>query len=200
MGPNQFSDLTLEEFQALPIRGFVKSSERGLAYLGEHMDGEVAASVDWRTKGAVTPVKNQGQCGSCWSFSATGSMEGAYEIANGKLVSLSEQQLVDCAQSFGEQGCNGGLMDGAFQYAQKTGMCTEESYGYTAKGGSCATKKCTMAFGPNTVTGYKDVSKDDKQALMSAVAQQPVSIAIEADKMVFQSYHSGVLTGMCGAQ
>merc|ERR1739845_167971 len=98
-GANQFSDLTLEEFQALPIRGFVKSGERGLAYLGEHEDGEVAASVDWRTKGAVTPVKNQGQCGSCWAFSTIGGLEGAWEIGTGTLTSMSEQQLVDCSKA-----------------------------------------------------------------------------------------------------
>merc|ERR1712211_63189 len=93
MGVNQFTDLTLEEFQALNIRGFVKSGERGLAYLGEHEDTEVAASVDWRTKGAVTPVKNQGQCGSCWAFSTVGGLEGAWEIGTGTLTSMSSSSL-----------------------------------------------------------------------------------------------------------
>merc|ERR1719229_1586420 len=101
MGVNQFTDLTLEEFQALNIRGFVKASERGLAYLGEHEDTEVAASVDWRTKGAVTPVKNQGQCGSCWSFSTTGALEAMHHRASGRLVSLSEQNLIDCSRKYG---------------------------------------------------------------------------------------------------
>eukprot|EP00929_Paragymnodinium_shiwhaense_P060629 TRINITY_DN3026_c0_g1_i5.p1 TRINITY_DN3026_c0_g1~~TRINITY_DN3026_c0_g1_i5.p1 ORF type:complete len:368 (-),score=94.13 TRINITY_DN3026_c0_g1_i5:205-1251(-) len=204
LGINQFTDLLVQEWSSTyfgmkPPTGQMYGD---VPYLGRHQVGNqtLPESVDWTTKGAVTAVKNQGQCGSCWSFSATGSMEGAYEIATGKLVSLSEQQLVDCAQSFGEQGCNGGLMDGAFQYAQKNGMCTEDSYGYKAKGGSCQASSCTKAFGAGTVTGYKDVAKDSKTDLMSAVAQQPVSIAIEADQMVFQSYHSGVLSGMCGAQ
>merc|ERR1719201_3360703 len=135
MGPNQFSDLTLEEFQALPIRGFVKASERGLAYLGEHMDTEVAASVDWRTKGAVTAVKNQGQCGSCWAFSTIGGLEGAWEIGTGNLVSMSEQQFVDCDKV--DSGCNGGLMDNGFKFAEGTAIATEDSYAYTASDGSC---------------------------------------------------------------
>merc|ERR1719163_1076718 len=142
MGPNQFSDLTLEEFQALPIRGFVKASERGLAYLGEHVEGEVAASVDWRTKGAVTAVKNQGQCGSCWSFSTTGSTEGRVQIATGKLVSLSEQQLMDCSTKEGDHSCQGGLMDYGFQYIiDNKGLDTEADYPYVMKNEACKTEK-----------------------------------------------------------
>merc|ERR1712048_1318594 len=117
----------------------------------------------------------------------------------GKLVSVSEQQLVDCAGSFGEQGCNGGLMDGGFQYAEQNAMCTEESYAYAAKGGTCKASTCTVGIPKGTVTGFKDVAADSKQDLMSAVAHGPVSIAIEADKSVFQLYQGGVLSGLCGA-
>merc|ERR1719499_1884244 len=171
-----------------------------LPYLGQHVrrsNVTLPTSVDWRSEGAVTDVKNQAQCGSCWAFSSTGSLEGAWEIATGDLVSLSEQQLVDCSQKFGEQGCSGGLMDGAFQYAKQSGMCTEGSYPYKAKNGICKASSCTMGIPAGSVTGFKDVSSQDEQALMDAVAQQPVSIAIEADKMAFQLYKNGVLKGNC---
>merc|ERR1711972_1051668 len=157
----------------------------------------LADSVDWTTKGAVTPVKNQGQCGSCWSFSTTGALEGAWEIATGKLVSLSEQQFVDCDKV--DSGCSGGLMDNAFQYAEKNAICTEESYSYTGRGGTCKASSCTVGIPNGGVTGFKDVAKDDMQALMEAVEKQPVSIAIEADKAAFQSYRSGILSSSCGA-
>merc|ERR1711865_380399 len=156
-----------------------------LPILGTHKyNGEpLADSIDWTTKGAVTPVKNQGQCGSCWSFSTTGSLEGAWEIATGKLVSLSEQQFVDCDKV--DSGCNGGLMDNAFKFAEQNDLCKEAS--------------CTVGVPKGSVTGFKDVTVGSKEALMSALNQQPVSIAIEADKSIFQLYHSGVLSGLCGA-
>merc|ERR1712228_1081458 len=132
LGINQFSDLTADEVVA-SYTGLQPEQPWGsLPYLGTHTyNGEALAdSVDWTTKGAVTPVKNQGQCGSCWSFSTTGSLEGAWEIASGKLVSLSEQQFVDCDKQ--DSGCNGGLMDTAFKFAEKNAICTESSYPYKA--------------------------------------------------------------------
>jgi len=200
---NEFADMTADEFGATHM-GLSKPKKMwgDLPYLGQHKVSNTSppSSVDWSKKGAVTPIKNQGQCGSCWSFSTTGSLEGAYEIATGKLVSLSEQQFVDCAKSFGNMGCNGGLMDNAFKYAEQNALCTEASYPYKAKGGTCEASSCTVGIPKGGVTGFKDVAKEDLQAMEEAVAQQPVSIAIEADQRIFQLYHSGVLTGTCGTK
>merc|ERR1712048_230361 len=124
--------------------------------MGHEYQGEtLAESVDWTTKGAVTPVKDQGQCGSCWAFSTTGGLEGAWQLASGNLVSMSEQQFVDCSKQ--NSGCNGGLMDTAFRFAVSQNIATESSYAYTARDGSCKSS-FTTAIPRGGVTGYKDVS------------------------------------------
>jgi len=196
---NHFGDLTTTEFGERHLGGYIPSKQRlGATFLGTHVhDGNstLPDSVDWTANGAVTPVKNQGQCGSCWSFSTTGAMEGAWFLHTKKLVSLSEQQLVDCAHN-GNQGCHGGSMDAAFTFEKGVNVCTEDSYPYQGADGTCKTS-CTTGIPKGGVTGLKDVAHDE-QSMMSAVAQQPVSIAIEADKSVFQFYKSGVLQSMCG--
>jgi len=200
LGVTEFADMTATEFSSTHFGLSAPSQLWGsLPSLGSHeYKGEpLAPEVDWTKKNAVTQVKNQQSCGSCWSFSTTGSLEGAWAIASGKLTPLSEQQFVDCDQ--GDSGCNGGLMDTAFQYAEQNALCTEESYPYLAKVGQCkADSKCTVGIPKGAVAGFKDVPHDDKEAMMSALQQQPVSIAIEADKTAFQLYHSGVLTATCG--
>merc|ERR1712039_553419 len=199
LGVNQFSDLLVEEWSSQYFGVRRPANLFGAATnLGVHTwnNETLPSSVDWTSKGAVTAVKNQGQCGSCWSFSTTGSLEGAWEIATGKLVSLSEQQFVDCDKR--DSGCSGGLMDTAFQYAEKNAICTENSYSYKGRAGSCKASSCSVGIPKGGVTGFKDVAKDDDQALMDAVAKGPVSIAIEADKSAFQLYHSGVLSSTCG--
>jgi cathepsin L len=183
---NEFGDLTSDEFNQIYNGMNITASP-----LNYHPVSTGAATVDWRTKGAVTGIKNQGQCGSCWSFSATGSMEGARFLKTGKLVSLSEQNLVDCSTAEGNQGCNGGLMDSAFKYVIKNkGIDTEASYPYTATGpNSC---KYKAADNSGTLTGYTDVPSGDENSLRAAVDKAPVSVAIDASHSSFQLYHSGV--------
>merc|ERR1712187_196323 len=183
---------------AAPIRGLQSTKNSAMPNLGvhEYNGEELAATIDWTTQGAVTPVKNQGQCGSCWAFSTTGSTEGAWEIATGNLVSLSEQQLVDCDTV--DAGCNGGLMDNGFRFFESNSACTEQSYPYKASDGTCKQSGCTVGIPQGGVTGYRDVSGET--ALASAVEQQPVSVAIEADQASFQLYSSGVMTSSCGTQ
>merc|ERR1712159_639374 len=159
----------------------------------------LASSVDWTTKGAVTPVKNQGQCGSCWAFSTTGATEGSMQIATGKLQSYSKQELVDCAGSFGNQGCNGGLMDNGFKYIEANGDALESSYAYTGKTGTCQkAKQAANELKKGVMTKFTDVQTDSEAQLMAAINQQPVSVAIEADQSGFQFYKSGVFYGTCG--
>lgn len=161
-------------------------------------------SVDWVKAGAVTPVKNQGQCGSCWSFSTTGALEGAYYNTYGTLTSFSEQQLVDCdnrKHGGKDMGCNGGLMDNAFSWIEKNGgLCTEADYPYfsgdTKSPGDCKTS-CDVV-GNSAVTEFTDVRSNSDVDMMTALTKQPVSIAIQADQKDFQLYKSGVFTGSCG--
>ena len=199
MSLNQFSHLSESEFGARYIGGFRGPSKRVNPVATEHLlttRETLPESIDWSQKGAVTAVKNQGQCGSCWAFSTTGSVEGINYINNGNLVSLSEQQLVDCAGSYGNQGCNGGLMDNAFQYIiHEGGLCSESTYPYQGVQQKCQSSSCSKVV---QISGYTDVPQQNEDALMSAVAQQPVSIAIEADQSSFQFYSGGVMTGSCG--
>ena len=192
LGLTPFTDFTHEEYKnkLFRFRGplFNKCSKFELN------ENNLPNSWDWRNKNAVTDVKDQGQCGSCWSFSATGAMEGAWSISNNELISLSEQQLVDCSSSYGNHGCHGGLMDGAFEYVMDNGICSEEEYGYVAKKGNC--EQCTTVV---ELTGCSDVQPNNEMVLKNAVHGTPVSVAIEADTREFQLYKSGVITGdSCG--
>jgi C1A family cysteine protease len=195
---NKFADLSIGEFKNIYL-GYKPELSRN----GKHIslyDMKVGAypsgSLDWVAKGAVTGVKDQGQCGSCWAFSTTGSVEGIVQLTYNHLTSLSEQELVDCAGSYGNAGCNGGLMDNAFKYVEKNGLCTEAAYPYTGKDGTCKSSSCT-ASANSKILGYKDVTHTEN-ALGASVDGQPISIAIEADQSGFQLYKSGVFCGVCG--
>ena len=197
LGINEFTDLTPDEFRTLHT-GFKTqpqlTASRCRLFASSSPASTLPSSVDWVKTGAVTPVKNQGQCGSCWSFSATGAMEGYWYIHKGQLVSLSEQQLVDCSRKYGNMGCNGGLMDSAFQYAIDNGMCSENAYPYTASDGTCHT--CSTIV---NIPGCADVPAKNQALLKEAVTRGPVSVAIEADTRYFQSYSGGILTSTsCG--
>jgi len=199
---NQFADLAPEEFQER-MNGFKKTQRNGLwrtkntCEVFQSTGVSVPSAKDWRDENAVTPVKDQGQCGSCWSFSATGAVEGANAIATGKLISLSEQELLDCSKRFGNLACSGGEMDSAFSYAIVNGLCTENDVPYEAVDEKCSSMPaCDAAV---FVKSCVDVTPDNQEHLQEAVSKQPVSIAIEADTKVFQFYSGGVITdSSCG--
>jgi len=191
IGINEYSDLTFEEYQST-LLGYKMSNatRRGATFLAPN-NIQVPTTVDWRQEGYVTPIKNQLQCGSCWAFSSTGSLEGQTFKKTGKLVSLSEQNLVDCSTAEGNHGCNGGLMDFAFTYIKKNdGIDTEDSYPYEAKNDVCRFRSSDVGA---TDVGYVDIPHYDEEALMQAVATVgPISVAIDAGHSSFQMYRSGV--------
>jgi len=203
MGVTQFADLTADEFKEQIVGGCTLPENKERKELGVEADlSDNPTSIDWTTQNVVTPVKNQGQCGSCWAFSTTGAVESAYAIKNGQLNSLSEQELVDCAGSEGNNGCRGGLMDYGFEYVKKeNGLCKESEFPYDAK---TETRKCNQLRSQcqhyDPITGYYDVKKSSTDDLEEALTKGPVSVAIEADQTVFQLYKGGVITGRCGAK
>jgi len=198
---NHFAHLTKSEFRdrigggTHPPAGKRIKKER---ILEEDNAVDLKRSIDWVANGAVTAVKDQGGCGGCWAFSAVGALEGAYFIKSGSLQSFSEQELLSCDTN--DSGCNGGWMDDAFSWVQSNGgITTEDQYPYTSSNGdtgNCITSGYAIVSG-SAPTSYTDVQQS-VSAVQHAVAQQPVSIAIESDEDVFQFYSSGVITSGCG--
>lgn len=218
LGHNEYSDMTQEEFAEFFHLGKHSNVEAvvtvsGMAQIGEDEDAAFIAEqrrallevdplelpdyVNWVEWGAVTPIKNQGACGSCWAFSTTGALEGAKFVKTGELVLLSEQNLIDCDHQ--DLGCRGGLMDNAFKFDEKSGgLCSEDDYPYEAKQNDECRTDCTDVPG-SIVKTFIDVPPGSEKALLSAIAMQPISIAIQASQFVFQFYKSGVITDdSCG--
>jgi|UniRef100_A0A6C0DJ36 C1A family cysteine protease len=210
LGHNQFSGMDDEDFRKyLGYSGEYSGISSNRSFEKAIYDTSLYSlpeKINWVENGAVTEVKDQGQCGSCWSFSTTGALEGAFFIKNGNTEIFSEQQLVDCdnfKNGGRDMGCNGGLMDRAFAWIEKNGgLCSEADYPYvsgeTKTGGTCQ-KTCNVVENSKIVS-FVDVEPSSDIAMMTALTQQPVSIAIEADQREFQLYKSGIFTGVCGTK
>lgn len=202
LGLNHLADLTHAEYKAhyLGYRADLREARNASTGLGaapfRYENASPPEQVDWVKAGAVTKVKNQQQCGSCWAFSTTGSIEGINQIVTGELTSLSEQELIDC-DLVQDHGCHGGLMDFAFTFIiENGGIDTEKDYPYDALEETCQVGKRNRHV--VTIDSFEDVPPNNEVALMKAAAHQPVSVAIQADERPFQLYAGGVFDAPCG--
>ncbi|XP_074270339.1 senescence-specific cysteine protease SAG12-like [Silene latifolia] len=202
LGVNAFADLTNEEFKASRT-GFNKdllskqimSKSKSKSFKYENFTVS-SSTMDWRMEGVVTPVKDQGQCGCCWAFSAVAATESLHKLKTGALISLSEQELVDCDTEY-DTGCEGGLMDFAFDFIhQNGGLTTESNYPYKAADGTCNKNQASDPVA--SISGYEDVPQNDEDALLKAATNQPISVGIEGSGFDFQFYSGGVFKGECG--
>ncbi|CAG9858172.1 unnamed protein product [Phyllotreta striolata] len=192
MGVNQFSDLTTEEFSAFLRKSSAKKPKIE-AELHVPSNVSIPTEIDWRKKGAVLGVKNQGACGSCWAFSATGALEGQNAIIHNQRIPLSEQQLLDCSGSYGNGDCDvGGEMTDAFDYVRDHGIESESSYPYEAEQYECTASEEKTVL---SIKGYKNVTTT-VEGLREAVATVgPISIGMYAEPI--QSYEGGIFDGFC---
>ena len=194
---NYFSDKNSNTM----FSNFIKNQNCHNCFIDDKLHN-IPNSIDWRQKGVVTRVKNQLECGSCWAFSTTGSVEGIISIHNNnnifnhKIYNLSEQQLVDCSRE--NNGCQGGIMDKGFEYVINNGLCSEDSYPYTGKQGICNSLTCKKI---GQISDYSDVTPNDEKVLKRAVANQPISVAIQANLSSFRFYKNGIYNDPdCGNQ
>jgi len=202
LGLNKFADLTGDEFKATYAScakgGMVGNVNDEYCPSAENcptMPAPTFTTLNWTTYGAVTGVKNQEQCGSCWAFSTTGSLEGLYYLNHTVLLSFSEQQLVDCDKQC--EGCDGCWPYLAMEYTAQYGIELEKVYPYKGVQGKCKYNKA-VAFNANT--GYQCIAQKNQEQLLAGLQSQPVSIAVEADQNAWQLYSSGVVNKGCGAQ
>lgn len=200
---NKFADMTMEEFADVYLRPLpVATMPRNVATLAWNRFADYPSSKDWRNDGAVTPIKDQANCGSCWAFSATGNMEGAYYVAHGELPLISEQQLVDCehdcmtypgtTQKVCDEGCNGGLMPNAFTYAIREGMMTEDDYPYKGVDQTCKYDASKVKY---HFSDWKFI-EDNEDAMVAALnTVGPLSVALDATYWSF--YSGGIYDSSC---
>lgn len=196
LGINEFSDMTSEEFKNLFL---LNSLGRTPKFSSVQINpDQVPNTINWVSAGAVTPVKTQGNCGSHWAFSAVGAVEGVWKIAGHPLIELSVQQVIDCSEDQGNEGCNGGFMDYAFDYLiSNNGITSEAIYPYVANDdGDCQPSSINRTVA--SISSYVNVQANSSAALLAAIAKQPVSVAVEADLLIWQHYQGGVVSRNCG--
>lgn len=182
----------MEEFKIL-YTGF-KGSKHESGIVLTKVD-DLPDSIDWRKKKIIAPIKDQGECGSCWAFSAVAAMEALHAQKSGQLIQLSEQNLIDCSTPEGDHGCNGGLMDNAFQYViNNRGIDTENAYPYDADDGfKCRFKNSTIGA---TIKSYLHLKAGDEYSLQIASIKGAVSVGIEVNWQ-FQLYAGGIFSAEC---
>jgi len=195
MAINEFADMTPEEFRKTRLGNVLDKPKAQIASSRLSAPVKADPSLDWRDKGAVSPVRDQGQCGACWAFSVVGAIESACFIATHHLEELSIQMVIDCTTDIGNEGCNGGFMDRTFNWTEKHPLCAESSYPWTERSGKC--HSCPPVPGCKVI-GFTEIPEGDDKALMEALNKQPIAVAVDASSWSF--YSGGVFDGKCDSK